>query len=287
MSSIDPFDTPNRIGLDGFTGATLENVRVVDSQPSDTEVVRERIASATGPLGNAVENVRERLQEDVRARAKSLEIALATAKADLENARLDLQTYIRNSTPCQSCGADPCVSPKTGEELPVVAGALDAQAAAEQRVHAANERAKSLERELVNLRQLQEHTVAAGALNRAALARAIQNIEEIGKLLDVGPEEDGAQIRRAIGLLVSRSNVLDQVLDEMIDGMTRPAKTLLSDPQPNFAKHSRATGELQTSGALVPDDEGRWNWTTIGELLRARRAEHLGSKRSTGEYKAT
>lgn len=39
-----------------------------------------------------------------------------------------------DADPCQSCGSDPRVSPETGAELPVVKGALEAQAAAERRV---------------------------------------------------------------------------------------------------------------------------------------------------------
>lgn len=40
-------------------------------------------------------------------------------------------------SPCQSCGADPSVSPATGDELPIIRGALDAQASAEKETFAA------------------------------------------------------------------------------------------------------------------------------------------------------
>lgn len=59
-----------------------------------------------------------------RACAEAVE---ATDRADA------LEEKLRQSNPCQSCGADPSVSPPTGEDLPIIKGALDAQADAERR----------------------------------------------------------------------------------------------------------------------------------------------------------
>jgi len=266
MVDINPFDTPALCTLCGThpagvthvcTGLTSSQTLRPPAQPPKVLV--------GGPLVAAVATTRERLQEDVRRHAKELELKVSTLKADNENLRLDV------------------------ERLQMIAESVAPSATtqnAQQQLAIEHERAERLEREIVNLRQLQEHTVAAGALNRAALARALANIGEIGKLLDVGPQDDGAQIRRAIELLVTRSAVLDQVLDNVLDDMSTAAKAMLTDLQPNFGK-GRATAELQTMGALSTDDTGRWNWTTIGEVLRQRRAEHLGTQRRTGEYKAT
>lgn len=226
------------------------------------------------PIADPAETVRDRLHEDVRARCKLLETELSALQAAHENLLVD-----RNELQQVLDGY--------GEhEPPVVRGALDAQQQAEARRWAEQERASSLERELVNARQLQAHATAAAALSRAALGRALANFTEIAKRLGVSADDDGAQIVRAIGLLVTRSVVLDQVLDDTLDRMSRPAKAMLTDDQPNFARANRVTGELQAAGAMVVDDEGHWNWTIVGEALRERRREHLGSQRRTGEYKA-
>jgi hypothetical protein len=44
-----------------------------------------------------------------------------------------------DNNPCKSCGADPSVYPETGEELPIVRGALDAQGKAEAELFAVRE----------------------------------------------------------------------------------------------------------------------------------------------------
>ena len=61
-------------------------------------------------------------------------VRLATAYQDLYEAAI----------PCQSCGADPRISPASGEELPVVKGALDEQAQAEKACWAAQREAEEL-----------------------------------------------------------------------------------------------------------------------------------------------
>lgn len=57
----------------------------------------------------------------------------------VRDVRKALDDLLHECNPCQSCGADPRVSPPSGKELPVVRGALDAQAEAEQRAIAAEQ----------------------------------------------------------------------------------------------------------------------------------------------------
>jgi hypothetical protein len=50
--------------------------------------------------------------------------------------------------PCQSCGADPRISPPSGKELPVVKGALDAQAEAEKNYYLARRECEAMRSKL-------------------------------------------------------------------------------------------------------------------------------------------
>jgi hypothetical protein len=63
---------------------------------------------------------------------------------------------VEAAIPCQSCGADPRVSPPTNEELPIVRGALDEQAAAETKCWAAQHENEFLRNRL----RLAESTIA-------------------------------------------------------------------------------------------------------------------------------
>lgn len=69
-------------------------------------------------------------------------------------------------TVCCSCGADPNVYPETGAELPIVRGALDAQAHAEQRMFATREKCQECDRLRSAIREA-KYRIRSGARNLA------------------------------------------------------------------------------------------------------------------------
>ncbi len=58
------------------------------------------------------------------------------------------KVILNSAIPCQSCGADPRISPPSGKELPVVKGALDAQAEAEKECYLVKRECEDLRRKL-------------------------------------------------------------------------------------------------------------------------------------------
>lgn len=62
-------------------------------------------------------------------------------------AYLDLKAKLAAHVPCQACGWDKPESPPSGEELPIIRGALDAQEQAERKAAAANKRTDDLQTE--------------------------------------------------------------------------------------------------------------------------------------------
>lgn len=83
-----------------------------------------RLAAATAEVSVHKQLVDFANGQAERACAEAVE---ATDRADA------LEEKLRQCNPCQSCGADPSVSPPTGKELPIIKGAFDAQADAERR----------------------------------------------------------------------------------------------------------------------------------------------------------
>jgi len=57
-----------------------------------------------------------------------------------------------DNNPCKSCGADPSVYPDTGEEVPIVKGALDEQQRTEGKYFAERQRANALRDSLTSAR---------------------------------------------------------------------------------------------------------------------------------------
>lgn len=247
MPPIDPFDTPPEAAFPSMH-------------------VDEIAAQATA-------NVQSRLAEDVHARAKRLEIELATMRAELENVtrdRDDLQKIYDGY--CQ-------------HEPPIVKGALDAQEEAEKKYGAASEQAQALSRDLAHLRGLHEHTTAQLLTASTNLCHATAVLDEIATEINMRGS-DISQIRRAVSLLQTRSVMLDHVLDGILDGMSSQVRALISgdelgslDPRNPLALHLHVAGAAEYNNG--------WQWTAIGEALRLRRVERLGGRQRSGEYEVT
>jgi hypothetical protein len=96
---------------------------------------------------------------------------------------LDKIRDLQDCNPCQSCGAKPNVTPPTGQELPIVRGALDAQYAAE--------------REAFELKQ----KVARMEADREARCVASDRIHDALRAAGVSPDADGVRelVTRATG----------------------------------------------------------------------------------------
>ncbi len=245
--SVDPYDTPKHAAF-----------------PTSRQDAASQAAAA----------IQERHAEAERRRTKGLEAELANVRAALENVTRDrdqLQALV------DGYGED---------EPPIVRGALDAQADAEVRMFAERDRAQSLARDMAHLRALHEHTVASLASVTSELTRVVAVLGEIGHGVSVTQHGDGSQIRRAVSLLQTRSAVLDEVLDGILDGMSTRVRALLADPEIGIldARHPLML-HLHVAGAVMFKDG--WHWTTIGEALRQRRLERIAGRNRSGEYEAT